>query len=164
MRAKPKKKARTGFSSAEALALEEHYGAHNYHPLPVVLSKGKGVFLWDLEGKRYFDFLSAYSAINQGHCHPKIIRALDPETGQARWEFPTKGRVDAAPVVVGPRVFAALQDGNLYALEIATGKELWRFESGSLFIASPAIAAGRLVIGTGDGVLYCFGGPTPTKP
>lgn len=63
-------------SSQEAIALEDKYGAHNYHPLPVVLSKGEGVFLWDVEGKRYYDFLSAYSAVNQGHCHPRIIRAL----------------------------------------------------------------------------------------
>lgn len=63
-------------SSQQAIALEEHYGAHNYHPLPVVLCKGEGVFLWDVEGKKYFDFLSAYSAVNQGHCHPRIIHAL----------------------------------------------------------------------------------------
>ena len=63
-------------SSEEAIQLEEQYGAHNYHPLPVVLSKGKGVYVWDPEGKRYYDFLSAYSAVNQGHCHPKIINAL----------------------------------------------------------------------------------------
>jgi ornithine--oxo-acid transaminase len=63
-------------SSQEAMALEDKYGAHNYHPLPVVLSKGEGVFLWDVEGKRYYDFLSAYSAVNQGHCHPRIINAL----------------------------------------------------------------------------------------
>ncbi len=56
--------------------LEDHYGAHNYHPLPVVLTKGKGVYMWDVEGKQYFDFLSAYSAVNQGHCHPKITAAL----------------------------------------------------------------------------------------
>ncbi len=55
---------------------EDQYGAHNYHPLPVMLEKGKGVFLWDVEGKRYYDFLSAYSAVNQGHCHPRIINAL----------------------------------------------------------------------------------------
>lgn len=55
---------------------EERYGAHNYHPLPVVLNKGEGVFVWDVDGKRYYDFLSAYSAVNQGHCHPKIIAAL----------------------------------------------------------------------------------------
>lgn len=63
-------------SSQEAIALEEKYGAHNYHPLEVVLNKGEGVFLWDVEGKRYYDFLSAYSAVNQGHCHPRIINAL----------------------------------------------------------------------------------------
>jgi ornithine--oxo-acid transaminase len=60
----------------ELIELEERYGAHNYHPLPVVLSKGKGVHVWDVDGKRYFDFLSAYSAVNQGHCHPRITRAL----------------------------------------------------------------------------------------
>lgn len=58
------------------LDLESNYGAHNYHPLPVVLSKGSGVFLWDVDGKRYYDFLSGYSAVNQGHCHPRIIQAL----------------------------------------------------------------------------------------
>lgn len=63
-------------SSADAIALEDKYGAHNYHPLPVVLSKGEGVYVWDVEGKRYYDFLSAYSAVNQGHCHPKIVNAM----------------------------------------------------------------------------------------
>ena len=63
-------------TSQEIIALEDKYGAHNYHPLPVVLSKGEGVFVWDVDGKKYFDFLSAYSAVNQGHCHPKIIAAL----------------------------------------------------------------------------------------
>jgi ornithine--oxo-acid transaminase len=63
-------------TSQMATDLEDRYGAHNYHPLPVVLAKGQGVFMWDVEGKKYFDFLSAYSAVNQGHCHPKIIRAM----------------------------------------------------------------------------------------
>lgn len=63
-------------SSAEAIALEARYGAQNYHPLPVVLSRGDGVYVWDVEGRKYYDFLSAYSAVNQGHCHPKIIEAL----------------------------------------------------------------------------------------
>lgn len=66
----------TSLSTAQFIELEDRYGAHNYHPLPVALAKGKGVNLWDVEGKRYFDFLSAYSAVNQGHCHPKIIHAL----------------------------------------------------------------------------------------
>ena len=64
-------------SSAELIHLEDRYGAHNYHPLPVVLAKGEGVYVWDVEGKKYFDFLSAYSAVNQGHCHPRIIAALE---------------------------------------------------------------------------------------
>jgi ornithine--oxo-acid transaminase len=63
-------------SSQEAMQLEDKYGAHNYHPLPVVLEKGEGAKVWDAEGKEYFDFLSAYSAVNQGHCHPKIVGAL----------------------------------------------------------------------------------------
>ncbi|WP_353160232.1 ornithine--oxo-acid transaminase [Myroides odoratus] len=63
-------------TSEQAIALENKYGAHNYHPLPVVLSKGEGVYVWDVEGKKYYDFLSAYSAVNQGHCHPRIIEAM----------------------------------------------------------------------------------------
>jgi len=63
-------------SSQQAINLEDNYGAHNYHPLPVVLSRGEGVYVWDVEGNIYYDFLSAYSAVNQGHCHPKIIEAL----------------------------------------------------------------------------------------
>ena len=62
--------------SEEFIEMEHRYGAHNYHPLPVVLNRGEGAFVWDVEGKRYFDFLSAYSAVNQGHCHPKIVAAL----------------------------------------------------------------------------------------
>lgn len=69
-------------SSQEAIALEDQYGAHNYHPLPVVLCRGEGVFVWDVEGKRYYDFLSAYSAVNQGHCHPRIINALITQAKQ----------------------------------------------------------------------------------
>ncbi|ARV08756.1 ornithine--oxo-acid transaminase [Winogradskyella sp. PC-19] len=68
-------------TSQQAIDLEDKYGAHNYHPLPVVLSKGEGVYVWDVEGKKYYDFLSAYSAVNQGHCHPKIVGAM---TSQAQ--------------------------------------------------------------------------------
>lgn len=63
-------------STQQAIELEHTYGAHNYHPIPAVLSRGEGVFLWDVEGNRYYDFLAAYSAVNQGHCHPRIINAL----------------------------------------------------------------------------------------
>jgi len=68
-------------TSEEAIALEAKHGAHNYHPLPVVLAKGEGVYVWDVEGKKYYDFLSAYSAVNQGHCHPRIVDAM---VGQAK--------------------------------------------------------------------------------
>ncbi|MCL4140408.1 UNVERIFIED_CONTAM: hypothetical protein GTU68_013942, partial [Idotea baltica] len=67
-------------TSNKAIELENEYGAHNYHPLPVVLSKGEGVYVWDIEGEKYYDFLSAYSAVNQGHCHPKIITALKEQS------------------------------------------------------------------------------------
>ena len=68
--------------SEELMSLEDKYGAHNYHPLPVVLERGEGVFVWDVEGKRYYDFLSAYSAVNQGHCHPRIIKALTDQASK----------------------------------------------------------------------------------
>lgn len=64
------------------IARETHYGAHNYHPLPVVLEKGKGVFVWDVEGKKYYDFLSAYSAVNQGHCHPRLVNVLSEQASK----------------------------------------------------------------------------------
>ena len=63
-------------SSEEVFKREDKYGAHNYHPLPVALTKGEGIYVWDVEGQKYLDFLSAYSAVNQGHCHPKIVGAL----------------------------------------------------------------------------------------
>ena len=69
-------------TSDEYILREDKFGAHNYHPLPVVLEKGKGVHLWDVEGKKYFDFLSAYSAVNQGHCHPKLIETIIQQAEQ----------------------------------------------------------------------------------
>lgn len=72
----------TQLTALQAIELEKKYGAHNYHPLPVVLSRGEGVFVWDVEGKRYYDFLSAYSAVNQGHCHPRIIAALSDQASR----------------------------------------------------------------------------------
>ncbi len=67
---------KNNFTASELMELEDKYGAHNYHPLPVVLARGEGVFVWDVNNKRYYDFLSAYSAVNQGHCHPKIVETL----------------------------------------------------------------------------------------
>ncbi|MFH2096669.1 MAG: ornithine--oxo-acid transaminase [Bacteroidota bacterium] len=71
----------TKMTSQDYIAREDKYGAHNYHPLPAVLERGEGVYLWDVDGKRYYDFLSAYSAVNQGHCHPKIVEALKKQAG-----------------------------------------------------------------------------------
>ncbi|MEM9918410.1 MAG: ornithine--oxo-acid transaminase [Bacteroidota bacterium] len=76
-------KATTSSSkSSQLMELEDKYGAHNYHPLPVVLAKGEGVYVWDADGNKYYDFLSAYSAVNQGHCHPRIIEALKNQADQ----------------------------------------------------------------------------------
>ena len=66
-------------TSAEYIALESDFGAHNYHPLPVVLERGEGVHVYDVNGKKYLDFLSAYSAVNQGHCHPKLVKAISDQ-------------------------------------------------------------------------------------
>ena len=76
------KPAPLGAKTKSYIQMEERYGAHNYHPLPVVLKKGKGIYVWDVEGKKYFDFLSAYSAVNQGHCHPRIVKALKDQTNK----------------------------------------------------------------------------------
>src|SRR5690606_3954008 len=74
--------SRSIISTQEAINLEDQYGAHNYHPLPVVLARGEGVYVWDVEGKRYFDFLSAYSAVNQGHCHPRVLATLHEQASR----------------------------------------------------------------------------------
>jgi outer membrane protein assembly factor BamB len=87
----------------------------------------------------------------------KMVHALDRQTGEQRWTFVTKGRVDSSPVVVGRRVFVGSADGNVYGMDIESGKELWRFATGAPISASPAVAAGRLVIGNEDGKLCCFG-------
>src|SRR5664280_1102731 len=69
-------------NTSDYIKREDKFGAHNYHPLPVVLERGEGPFVWDVDGKRYFDFLSAYSAVNQGHCHPAIIKALTDQASR----------------------------------------------------------------------------------
>src|SRR6185437_12779439 len=74
---------RTAFTNTQYyLEREERYGAHNYHPLPVVLTRGKGIYVYDVDGRRYFDFLSGYSALNQGHCHPRLVAALVEQAGR----------------------------------------------------------------------------------
>ena len=87
----------------------------------------------------------------------KQVHAFEPATGNPRWSFHTKGRVDSSPVVVGQRVFVGSADGWLYALDVQSGKTVWQFEAGGALMASPAVAGGRLVIGNDSGSLYCFG-------
>ena len=79
--------------SKDYIDLENKVGAHNYHPLPVVLNRGEGAHVWDVEGKKYLDFLSAYSAVNQGHCHPKIIQALNQQAESESQEVEVEDRV-----------------------------------------------------------------------
>jgi outer membrane protein assembly factor BamB len=87
----------------------------------------------------------------------KMIHALDPKTGESKWTFLTKGRVDSSPVIVGNRVFFGSQDGYVYGLDTASGQEVWRFAAGGKITASPAVASGRLVIGNDEGKVFCFG-------
>jgi outer membrane protein assembly factor BamB len=87
----------------------------------------------------------------------KRLHALDRSTGQEKWRFSAKGRIDSSPVIAGDRVFVGSADGNVYGIDRDRGVETWRFETGSAISASPSIGYGRLVIGTEDGVLYCFG-------
>ena len=86
----------------------------------------------------------------------KMVHAIDGETGTGLWTFPTKGRVDASPVIVGDHVFAASLDGTLYLLELKSGDEAWRFTAGEALRASPAVGEGRLVLAAEDGLVYCF--------
>lgn len=116
--------------------------------------------LWMFEDKdRQFPY-QASSAVRDEWViiagRDKRVRGLDAKTGQQKWEFVTRGRIDGSPVLAGRRVFVPGGDGNLYVLDLATGHELWHFEAGG-FGSSPAIAHGRLVIGSLDGVVYCLG-------
>jgi len=87
----------------------------------------------------------------------KTVHALDPKTGEARWTFAARGKVDASPVIAGDRVYVASSSGEILALAIESGEPKWSFDTGSPILASPSIASGRLLIGTVDGQLYCFG-------
>jgi outer membrane protein assembly factor BamB len=86
----------------------------------------------------------------------KLVHAIKPQDGKPIWQFPTKGRVDSSPVILGERVYIGSADGRLYGLELATGKKLWEYEAGGAFVASPAVASGKLVISNQDGTVYCF--------
>jgi len=150
-----------GYSGASAAILGRWAFAGTFSNQVVGVDWQSGARTWLFEDPdRQFPFYA--SAAVTEHCvviggRDKLVRGLEPQTGRPLWRFQTRGRVDASPVIVGRRVFAASLDANLYALDLATGRETWRFEVGSPLHASPAVAQGRLVIGSEDGTLYCFG-------
>lgn len=116
--------------------------------------------VWAFEPRRKQPF-QASAAVRDGIVvvggRDRVVHALDAKTGDERWQFPTRSRIDASPVIVASRVFVASGDGRLYALNLKTGEKEWEYEAGGGFTASPAVAQGRLVIGNDDGELYCFG-------
>jgi outer membrane protein assembly factor BamB len=121
----------------------------------------KPEIVWRYENpERHFEFYSSAAATDRIVVvggRDKLVHALDPATGELRWSFPTKGRVDSSPVIVGDRVFIGSHDGNLYGLNLQTGKEVWKFTTGGKVSSSPAVAAGRMVIANDEGKVFCFG-------
>jgi outer membrane protein assembly factor BamB len=121
----------------------------------------KGQVLWSYQpAKQSQGFYSSAAVTDKVvvvGARDRMVHALDRQTGKRLWTFATRGKVDASPVVAGPRVYAASFDGNLYVLDLAKGKQLQKLPLGESIAASPAVAEGRLVLGTTDGVLYCLG-------
>ena len=117
--------------------------------------------IWHYEPpERHFPFYSSALSIDDTIViggRDKMVHAIDAQTGESRWTFTTRARVDSSPAASGGRVYAGSSDGRLYVLDLATGDKLWEFDTAAPLVASPAIAEGRLVIGSEDGVLYCFG-------
>jgi outer membrane protein assembly factor BamB len=147
-----------------------YVGTFDNQVLAVDLTQGE--VLWRYERvTRQFPYYSSAAltgtAVLVGG-RDKALRSLDPKTGAERWVYETTGRVEASPVVVGDRVFAASQGCTIFGLEVASGREVWKFDAGASVTASPAVAGGFLVIGTDDGMLYGFGEEravrTPTTP
>jgi outer membrane protein assembly factor BamB len=117
--------------------------------------------VWTFEDKERQQPLRGAPAVSAGKVvfggRSKKVYCLDAQDGHLLWEFSTRQRVDASPVIVKDRVFAAAGDGRIYGLDLNTGKESWQFEAGGGFTGSPAVASQRLVIASEDGVVYCFG-------
>ncbi len=118
--------------------------------------------VWEYDHpQRDFPFFASAAVTNEiliACGRDKLVHALNPQDGKVLWTHSTKTKIEASPVIVGSRVFVAVANGDLLALDLKTGKVAWQFESGSSFIASPAVAQGKLVVGSTDGVIYCFGG------
>lgn len=109
---------------------------------------------------RHFEFYSSAATTQRMVIvggRDKLVHALDPANGNIRWTFPTKGRVDSSPVIVGKRVYIGSHDGNIYGLDLDSGKEVWKFTTGGKVASSPAVAAGRMVVANDEGKIFCFG-------
>lgn len=136
-----------------------YFGTHAGDFFCIDWKNAKTVWTWQDKAKPS-EFRSS-AAVGKDHIivgdRGRRLFALNPDTGEQLWEFPTKKNVDSSPVIVGERVFFGSGDGVLYALHIDTGKEQWKYEAGGGFIGSPAVAEGKLFIASEDGVLYCFG-------
>jgi outer membrane protein assembly factor BamB len=136
-----------------------YFGTFSFEVLALDLNERKIVWRHS-DPERRFPFYSS-AALSNGLVivggRDKLVHAIDAATGQPKWTFTTRARVDSSPAVAGGRVYVGSSDGRLYVLDVATGERRWEFDAGSGLTASPAIAAGRVVIGSQDGVLYCFG-------
>ncbi|NUO78988.1 PQQ-binding-like beta-propeller repeat protein [candidate division KSB1 bacterium] len=117
--------------------------------------------LWEYDHpQRDFPFFASAAVTNEiviACGRDKLVHALNPQDGKVLWTHSAKTKIEASPVIVGPRVIVAVANGDVLALDLKTGKVVWQFESGSSFIASPAIAHGKLVVGSTEGIIYCFG-------
>ncbi len=152
-------------ASAATLGDRVFVGTMGNQVLGINWSAGKRLWKYENPDKE-FPFLSSAAVTEKIIViggRDKIVHALDPDTGQSLWAFPTQGKIDASPVIVGDRVFVASTDGRLYSLTLRTGKETWRFEAGSGIYASPAVGEGCIVIGTEDGILYCLAAAATAK-
>jgi len=153
------------FSGASAAVVGPHVFVGTFGNQVLGIDWSRRQIVWTYENpEQQFPFYSSAAvtgdlAVIGGR--DKLVHALDSKTGKARWVFATKGRVDASPVIVGPRVFAGSMDGSLYALDLNGGKLLWQFDAGSPIQASPTVGEGCLIIGTEDGTVYCLGAKQP---
>lgn len=136
-----------------------YFGTEGGTFLGINWKEAKTVWTWQDE-KRSQAFRSS-AAVNKDAVivggRDKVVRAFEPMSDKEKWRFTARQRIDASPVVVGERVFVAVADGRLYALNVADGKEVWKFEGGGGFAGSPAIADGKLVIANDEGTIFCFG-------
>ncbi len=157
------KQAQAGaYVAASAAVLGERAYVGTFGNRVMCLDLNSASVVWEYDHpQRDFPFFASAAVTNEiviACGRDKIVHALNPQDGKALWTHSAKTKIEASPVIAGNRVFVAVANGDLLALDLKTGKVNWQFESGSSFVASPAVAQGKLVIGSTDGVIYCFGG------